>query len=63
MTPHEQEQMAAELATRIVAARVGAAAGRPNAMEGADAAEYFRLILAETRRALGLGPLGGHTTT
>ncbi len=63
MTSQEQEQLAAELATRIVTARVGAAAGRPNAMEGADAAEYFRLILAETRRAVGLGPLGGNSTT
>lgn len=54
MTTDEREQLAVELATRIVAARVGAAAGRPNAAEGRDAADYLRLIVEELRRLLSL---------
>jgi hypothetical protein len=54
MTSDDPERIAADLATRIVSARVSAAAGRPNVTEGLDAAGYFRVILAETRRALGL---------
>ena len=46
--------LAVDLATRIVTARVGAAAGRPNALEGRDAAAYLREVLAEVRRGLGL---------
>lgn len=57
MTHDDPERIAAELATRIVSARVGAAAGRPNLTEGQDAAGYFRVILNETRRALGLSPI------
>ncbi len=57
MTPDDPQRLAAELAGRIVAARVGAAAGRPNLAEGQDAAGYYRIILRETRRALGLGPI------
>lgn len=54
MTPDDPARIAAELATRIVTARVGAAAGRPNLTEGRDFAGYFRIVLGETRRALGL---------
>ncbi len=57
MPPDDPHRVAAELAGQIVAARVGAAAGRPNAEEGRDAARYYRIILTETRRALGLGPI------
>jgi hypothetical protein len=57
MTHDDLERLAAEFATRIVASRVGAAAGRPNITEGLDAAGYFRVILTETRRALGLPAL------
>ncbi len=53
----ESERLAAELATRIVTARVGAAAGRPNSTEGLETAGYFRVVLRETRRALGLDPI------
>jgi hypothetical protein len=54
MTPDDPDRVAATLAGEIVAARVGAAAGRPNVAEGRDAAGYYRIILDETRRALGL---------
>ena len=57
MTPDDPERLAAELAAHIVASRVGAAAGRPNAAEGHDVAGYFRLVLRETRRAFGLPAL------
>jgi hypothetical protein len=50
----EPEVLASELAASIVGARVGAASGRPNATEGRDAADYYRVILAEVRRGLGL---------
>jgi hypothetical protein len=46
--------LAVELTTRIMAARVAAAAGRPNAAEGREACGYFREVLAEVRRGLGL---------
>jgi hypothetical protein len=46
--------LASELAASIVGARVGAASGRPNATEGRDVADYYRVILAEVRRGLGL---------
>jgi hypothetical protein len=54
MTPDDPQRLAAELAGHIVAARVGAAAGRPTLEEGKDTARYYRVILHETRRALGL---------
>lgn len=54
MTPEDREVRAAELATEIVASRVAAAAGRPNAAEGQDLAGYYRIVLRETRRALSL---------
>lgn len=57
MTPDDPQRLAAELAGQIVAARVGAAAGRPTLEEGKDAAGYYRAILHETRRALGLGSI------
>ena len=57
MTPDDPVRLAAELATTIVAARVGAAAGRPNALEGQDLAGYYRIVLRETRRALGLAQI------
>jgi len=43
---------AAELTAAIVAARVGAAAGRPNAAEGKDLAAYIRLVQREMLAAL-----------
>jgi hypothetical protein len=57
MAPDDPQRLAAELAGQIVAARVGAAAGRPTFEEGKDAARYYRVILQETRRALGLPPI------
>ena len=54
MTTDDPVRLAAELATQIVSARVSAAAGRPNIAEGRDLAGYFRIVLEETRRALGL---------
>lgn len=57
MTPDDPARVAAELATQIATARVGAAAGRPNGIEGREFAGYFRIVLGETRRALGLLPL------
>jgi hypothetical protein len=48
---------AVELAVRIVSARVGAAAGRPNGAEGREAAAYLRVVLDEVRRGLGLPPV------
>ena len=54
MTPDDPARLAAELATQIVTARVSAAAGRPTITEARDLAEYFRVVLGETRRALGL---------
>ena len=59
MTPDDPQRLAAELAGQIVAARVGAAAGRPTPEEGKEAAGYYRVVLHETRRALGLGPIVG----
>ncbi len=57
MTPDDPQRLAAELAAQIVSARVAAAAGRPNAAEGQDLAGYFRIVLRETRRSLGLPPV------
>jgi len=57
MTPDDPQRLAAELAAQIVSARVGAAAGRPTPVEGQDLAGYFRIILSETRRAVGLPPI------
>lgn len=57
MTPDDPALIAAELATKIVTARVGAAAGRPNVTEARDLSGYFRIVLGETRRALGLPPV------
>ena len=56
MTATEHDILASRLATQIVAARVGAAAGRPNSAEGQDAAAYYRQVLGEVRRGLRLGP-------
>lgn len=53
----DPEILASQLTTTIVAARVGAAAGRPTGSEGEEAAQYYRAILAEVRRGLGLAPL------
>jgi hypothetical protein len=49
---------AAELTAQIVAARVGAAAGRPNATEARDAADYIRIVHAEVLRTLGVDAPG-----
>jgi len=57
MPDRDRDEVALEMAVRIVCARVGAAAGRPNAIEGRDAAAYLRVMLDEVRRALGLAPL------
>lgn len=57
MTPDDPVRLAADLAAQIVAARVSAAAGRPNVTEAHDLAEYFQIVLDETRRALGLPPV------
>ena len=57
MTPDDPARLAAELATQIVTSRVSAASGRPNITEGRDLAGYFRIVLGETRRALGLPPI------
>ncbi len=57
MTQDDPARIAAELATQIVTARVSAAAGRPNVTEGRELAGYFRVVLGETRRALGLPPV------
>lgn len=46
--------LASQLSATIVAARVGAAAGRPTGAEGEEAAQYYRAMLAEVRRGLGL---------
>lgn len=52
MTEDERRVKAAELTAQIMAARVSAAAGRPNAAEGADAAAYFRAIHVEVSAVL-----------
>lgn len=57
MTADNPELLAAQLAAQIASSRVGAAAGRPNAVEGQEFAGYFRIVLRETRRALGLPPI------
>lgn len=49
---------AAELTAQIVTARVGAAAGRPNATEARDAADYIRIVHAEVLRTLGVDAPG-----
>ena len=48
---------AVEIAAEIVAARVSAAAGRPTASEGRDAAAYFDEVLGAVRAGLGLPAL------
>ncbi len=45
-------EKATELTATIVAARVGAAAGRPNATEGKDLADYIRIVQREMLAAL-----------
>lgn len=50
----ELEIRAVEIAAEILAARVSAAAGRPNAIEGRDAAGYFGEILRAVRLGLEL---------
>jgi hypothetical protein len=57
MPQDDADTLAMEMTVRIVAARVGAAAGRPNAGEGREAAAYLRVLLDEVRRGLGLEPL------
>ena len=57
MTPDDPVRLAADLAAQIVASRVSAAAGRPTITEAHDLAEYFQVVLDETRRALGLPPI------
>jgi hypothetical protein len=57
MAETDPDAYAAELAVRIVSARVSAAAGRPTAAEGREAAAYLRVVLDEVRRGLGLPPL------
>jgi len=52
--PADHEVLASELTASIVAARVGAAAGRPTGAEGEEAAQYYRAMLIEVRRGLGL---------
>ncbi|MBI2683797.1 MAG: hypothetical protein HYX33_00130 [Actinobacteria bacterium] len=52
---------AVELATRIVAARVAAGAGRPNAIEGRETGGYFLEVLAAVRRGMGETPPSGET--
>ena len=50
----DAETRAAELAVHILASRVGTATARPSVAEGRETAAYFRILLRETRRALGL---------
>jgi len=57
MPQDDADALAMEMTVRIVAARVAAAAGRPNAAEGREAAGYLRAVLEEVRRGLGLDPL------
>jgi hypothetical protein len=57
MAQGDRDELAMEMAVRIVTARVAAAAGRPNAAEGREAAGYLRVVLDEVRRGLGLEPL------
>jgi hypothetical protein len=57
MPQDDADALAMELTVRIVASRVAAAAGRPNAGEGREAAAYLRVLLDEVRRGLGLEPL------
>jgi len=57
MPQEDTDALAMELTVRIVAARVAAAAGRPNAVEGREAAGYLRAVLDEVRRGLRLDPL------
>src|SRR5262249_30519629 len=54
MADTDPDVFAMDLAVRIVSARVGAAAGRPNGAEGREAAAYLRVVLDEVRRGLGL---------
>ena len=54
MEERGRDVLATELATQVLAARVSAAAGRPNAAEGLDAAAYYRSVLAVIREGLGL---------
>lgn len=56
MADTEIDRFAAEMATTVLAARVTAAAGRPNAGEGREAAGYFAEILKAVRAGLGLDP-------
>ncbi len=57
MPDRDRDEVAMEMAVRILAARVAAAAGRPNAVEGREAAGYLRVMVDEVRHGLGLGPL------
>ncbi|MEW6581766.1 MAG: hypothetical protein AB1416_03295 [Actinomycetota bacterium] len=52
----DREVLATQLAASVLTSRVGAAAGRPNALEAVDAAAYYRIVLAEIRDGLGLPP-------
>ena len=57
MADEDRETVAMEMTVRIMTARVGAAAGRPNAAEAREAAGYLRVLLEEVRRGLGLPPM------
>jgi hypothetical protein len=57
MPQDDADTLAMEMTVRMVAARVGAAAGRPTAAEGRDTAGYLRALLDEVRRGLALDPL------
>ena len=57
MPDRDRDEVAMEMAVRILAARVAAAAGRPNAVEGREAAGYLRVMVDEVRHGLGLVPL------
>jgi hypothetical protein len=52
----DPEVLASQLTATIVAARVGSATARPSRAEAEDAAQYYRVMLAEVRRGLGLDP-------
>lgn len=57
MPDDQRDLRAAELAASIVAARVSTLTARPGAPEGRETALYFRELLTEARRSLGLPPI------
>jgi len=50
----DAEMRAAELTASILASRLGSATARPGVVEARETAAYFRILLGEVRRALGL---------